>query len=626
MDRIISMSRSEGLGLIESDALERGFHDPPKSTIPRVSEVLSGNRKRYMSAIGFLCSGMSISYVRGPVALFSTLEDDISGWDEDAFYSEEPLVDKRVQTDELLDGSSQSLGRRQDTIGTGTTGNANANPVVAGALPVQSKQTQNVTGTTNSTPQTNTTSGTQPGYIGNAPNPNSDQVNCSDLVTGRSNDCWAQLRLTDYVNNWLENNQCYQGEGFSTCFLRQNHFPGLDCSVITPSSCPAIQSDAVNQDPRTFYVAYNIYAINAFFYSWWLAVGNSGGIAADNIGKIVQILDPPDDMKVDLQWALIAFQAVFSIIPGIAGVWASHSAFSYAFQVGAQVLSNALATVPNVGRFLFPTGSAESQVVQMADLANDFGTVLQGVQSNLNQTLVSVMANVTEFLAFAEQGNFTSKPQSLPEQAGYFNDRYYAFNTYLISQTLNGNNVYAVLGKGTDPHQLATNGSKLADDIDLKDCKTGYNSVGVCDAWWYSGNYRSAFTLDNFSHMNWNYGDKITSLLQNLTTGELLFEGAYACGAQGNFGGPVNITVDKGGVNTACISQLKVLTWDMTCHGAGAVVTQQSADCEFLEMPKQNKFWYTNGAQRGNVGPRYSVPYGYLGPAITSGRTLFRDK
>ncbi|KAG8525282.1 uncharacterized protein KY384_008926 [Bacidia gigantensis] len=351
-------------------------------------------------------------------------------------------------------------------------------------------------------------------------------------------------------------------------------------------------------------------AVNAFFYSWWLAVGSSGSLASDNIGKIVQILDPPAKTNFLINGLLVAFQSIFAIVPGVAGVWASHSALNYRFQLGAQVISNALATAPNVGRFLFPTDSSASQVVQLAELSNNFGTILQQVQSNLNQTLVQVMSNVTEFLAFAEQGNFSSKPQSLPDQTGYL---YYAFNTYLISQALNGNNIYGVIGKGTDPLQLKTNGSTLAHNFDVN-CDQ-YDAQNVCDAWWYSGNYRSAFTLDNFSKMNVNYGAELTTLFTNLTSGELLFEGAYACASQGLFGGPVNVTVTKKGVNTACISQLRILTWDMTCHDENGA--RDATSCEFLEAPEQNTFWYSQSLWRGASTRRYSVPYGYLGPGVT---------
>lgn len=167
------------------------------------------------------------------------------------------------------------------------------------------------------------------------------------------------------------------------------------------------------------------------------------------------------------------------------------------------------------------------------------------------------MSSEAEFLASASQGSSTALPPFLPDQLNYLD---FALNTYLISQTLNGNNVYRVIGRATNPQKMATNGTKLNYNIDCQ----GYNEQNVCDARWYSGNYQSAFTLDDFSHMNRKYSQQITNLFANLTTDELLLEGAQTCNAEGNLGQPVNITVNAAGVNTACISQLRILTWAMS--------------------------------------------------------------
>ena len=248
----------------------------------------------------------------------------------------------------------------------------------------------------------------------------------------------------------------------------------------------------------------------------------------------------------------------------------------------------------------------------MADLSTNFAVVLQSVQSNLNKTLVLAMSDVDVFLAYASQGNFTAVAPSLPDQSNYL---YYGFNTYIISKAMQGNNIYAVLGRDTNVQALATNGTQLNYPIDCE----AYNDENVCDAWWYSGNLNSSFTLDSFNHMDRNYNQELTALLSNYTTGELLFEGAFACNAEGNYGKPVNITVNAGGVNTACISQLPVLTWNMACgaasisKGPGAVYPH----CEFVEnFTSQNTFLYGN-CHSVTCQQFHSVPAGYLGPLIT---------
>ena len=161
-------------------------------------------------------------------------------------------------------------------------------------------------------------------------------------------------------------------------------------------------------------------AINQFFYSWWEAVGNSGGIAVDNIANIVNMVNAKSNRQLVVQDLLLALQSVFALIPGPLGIYAAHSEFSFTWQAAAQVISNALNILPNIGRFLFPVGSADATIVQIGDLSANFAqTVLIPVQSNLNETLVSVMANEMEFLAFASQGNFTALPPSLPDQSNY---------------------------------------------------------------------------------------------------------------------------------------------------------------------------------------------------------------
>ena len=117
--------------------------------------------------------------------------------------------------------------------------------------------------------------------------------------------------------------------------------------------------------------------------------------------------------------------------------------------------------------------------------------------------------------------------------------------------------------------------------------------------------------------MNRNYGPQITDLFANLTTGELLFEGAMACKAEGNFRQPVNITVNAAGVNTACSSQLRILTWDMSCpipkqkHHAPL-----DRHCELLEASSQDYF-LGQKAHAMTDESLLGVPARYLGPLVT---------
>ena len=350
-------------------------------------------------------------------------------------------------------------------------------------------------------------------------------------------------------------------------------------------------------------------AINQYFLSWWTAVGNAASMASDNVDSIVQLLDPLSSANTFLDDILISLTGVFSLVPGLGYLTNDIEAFGEDLLAFATVMENVLFTMPQIGRWIFPIDSETSQVIQMAALSGEMVNIIQTVQDNLNKTVVSVMSNATEFLAFADQGNFSESAPSLPDQTKYL---LYAFNTYLISQTLAGNNIYGVFAQYTNPQDLATNGSSTP--YDLSDCKDGYNDQGICDNWWYSKRYSSAFGLDDFSHIDRGYGDVLTTLLSNYTTGELLFEGAYACNQAGSYGQPINVTATPGSINTACLSQLRVVTWDMSCNDP--TVHNQ---CEFLEIPRQNQFFGNCGSHSAYdvmADPIYCVPTTYLGPLI----------
>ncbi|KAL8713776.1 MAG: hypothetical protein Q9220_002303 [cf. Caloplaca sp. 1 TL-2023] len=483
---------------------------------------------------------------------------------------------------------------------------------ISQGVPTTAQQSQDITTSTNGM----NGSEPEPGVIPNL-SISREQVNCSDLSTGRDNKCWEELQLTTWVSNWIVGNTCYENEGFSSCFLRKVGYPELDCTGIKLSTCtPPSAKD--NMDTRVFYVAYNIYSINQFFGSWYTAVGGSATTAGLNIDEIVQLIDPPDNTNLIMDDILIALTGIFAVAPGLGfnvgslldqivedGVKVAQS-----LRTGLTFVENAIIGYPQIGRFLYPIDTPASSIIQMADLKNQLGTLITEVQGNLNKTVASVMANPTEFLAFASQGNYTASLPSLPDQTQYL---LYAFNTYIISTCLVGNDIHAVLALDTNVQALATNGSQNTLAFDLSDC-VGYNSENVCDTWWYSGNYASTFGLDHFSHHERGYGDVLTQLFQKYTTGQLLFDNAYACKLNGNEGKSVSVTVNAGGINTQCLSQLNVLTWDMGCTDV------HDKQCEFLEQGPQGSWLESCGSHSyWSVmdEPVYCVPNAYLGPLVT---------
>ena len=327
---------------------------------------------------------------------------------------------------------------------------------------------------------------------------------------------------------------------------------------------------------------------------------------------IEQIVNPPDTTNVLINKILIALTGIFAIAPIGATAVRDSLQLSVGLIAASQIVENVLWNAPQVGRYFFPKGDPEATFIQLAELKDKMVGLIQQVQSNLNRTLVETMTNVTIFLAFASQGNFTHEPPSLADESNYL---LYSFNTYIISQALVGNDVHAVVARETNPLDLATNGTELNYDIQCE----AYNEQGVCGAWWYSENLNSAFGLNDFSHMNHDWSQPISKLLAEYTTGELLFENALSCNYQGAEGG-FNVTVNVDGVNTACLSQLQVLTWDMWCD-------PDNKGCEFIEAPAQNSFLENCGSHSAYdvMGDEeLCVPWTYMGPLLKQTKKKLR--
>ncbi|KAL9610400.1 MAG: hypothetical protein Q9167_004883 [Letrouitia subvulpina] len=408
--------------------------------------------------------------------------------------------------------------------------------------------------------------------------------------------------------------------GIAKTFMKAFNQPD-DCSGIKPGACNLPDVEKYTSIFE-YYAAYNIFSINYFFNSWYTAVQNIGNEVANNVDKIVQLIDPPEDTDFGVFSTIV--QAVTSIAAFAGPLGAIGTAAEEVGSVStlAETVRNALDTESTIQQHLmpdsYPTGTTESQVWQTAQLKSELVKVIEAAKSHIENTTKYVMDDLNAFLAFANQDLFSDDPPSIQPMNVYV---MYVFNTYIISKALNGNNVKGTIGLGTNPQALATNwtntnsNSPLAYNLDA--CKE-FDEQNICDAWWYSKNLSSAFGLDDFKAMNKNKADLMKTLLADYTTGEMLFEGSYKCQATKKPDQALNLTIKPNGLDSDCISQLQIGTWDMGCDDP----TDPRSNCEFLEseIPRQPKFLDGNtGAVPfgGEMNPEYSVPYCYLGPLIT---------
>lgn len=95
----------------------------------------------------------------------------------------------------------------------------------------------------------------------------------------------------------------------------------------------------------------------------------------------MSIIDITDTQPVILQDTWIALQCVFALIPGPLGIYAGHSSFSYTWQQLAEVVSNAMITLPNIGRFLFPTGNAVADGCEFVEIPPQPSFMMQNAHS-----------------------------------------------------------------------------------------------------------------------------------------------------------------------------------------------------------------------------------------------------
>lgn len=220
----------------------------------------------------------------------------------------------------------------------------------------------------------------------------------------------------------------------------------------------------------------------------YVSVGNAATTAGLNVDEIVQLIDPPSDTNLIVGNILTALTSIFAVAPGLGFNVGSvldqaveeAEETAQTLRTGLQFVENAIIGFPQIGRFLYPIDTPASKLIQIADHKNQLSDLIAQVQGNLNKTVSSVMADPKEFLVFASQGNFTPSPPSLPDQTQYL---LYAFNTYVISTGLRGNNIYGTIVKDTNVQALATSGSQHNLAYDLSDHQV-YSSKNVCNTWW----------------------------------------------------------------------------------------------------------------------------------------------
>ena len=430
---------------------------------------------------------------------------------------------------------------------------------------------------------------------GNSTTPQAAACQNPGGVNGIDPSCWDSLDMSNYTNTWWANNNAKCGgetANFSTCFWELHNLGTRDCTSVTPGACP--EPDNSGLSAQDWYIAYNIYAINQVFSSLYAAIGNANTLAAETVGAIVALIDPPLKENLVVDDILTAISASLNIILPVGTLFQRH------FIALTQ-------QTPPVSKYLFPIGTTQSQITQWESIQQELAIIVENYQSNVSQIIPTINNDEDIFVTFAESGAFSVNP--LPNLANESTKLLLGLNTFIISKAFQANNLIIGQATDTDINQLVANTSSLSFDTGCEG--NGYNSEGLCGPYYYDPTIGDTFSLDNLGDMRTNYTKQLEIVLGNWTTGDMLFGGAYRCQNDGGIQGSLASTViqTNGNITLDCLSDLKVCEWNLGSLGS---------DSEFTDCPTQAGY-VVNGCRGCSDGSLdVNVPNAYLGAYLVN--------
>ncbi|KAI9705853.1 MAG: hypothetical protein M1836_005259 [Candelina mexicana] len=413
-------------------------------------------------------------------------------------------------------------------------------------------------------------------------------------------ECWDQLgapsRIDEFWVNQRANCTAMQ-KGFGSCFQTYHNINNQNCDTLGPSLC-TLPDNLASYEPVDAYIIWNIFALWQWFNSIWMAIENASNNVGPTVGKIVSLLNPPEDHNVAQNELLTALTAALSFLklPSETGIFL-HVLLTPALQQAPLVIKT----------FFYPvTGNTQSQVNQISDISAALSNVTVEYQKSFTQGLNAIINDKENFKGLAANGGFSTNATSLQVQTdGLFK----SLITYIISECFKANGIVITAARDTNPHELQYNGTfKLSQSISCD----YYDAYGVCSAWWYNSQTNTAYGFDKVTQGYTNYYAAMQTLFGNgWTTGLDLIQGAVDCANDGG-GGPY---IDPNTLATRCMSSIQVCYWDMSCR-----LDAGNDGCEFENCPAQSTFPAScggNTAYGGSWDYTAKLPAAYLGPWLT---------
>ena len=328
---------------------------------------------------------------------------------------------------------------------------------------------------------------------------------------------------------------------------------------------------------------------NGFFLDMFTAIGDADQSCANGLAAIVALLDPPTTQNVVLDDILDALTFGLSL-------YAEGSILVKA------LLRSAPQTTGLLGK-LFPSGTVDGEYQDWTVISQKLGQVTDAFRSSVADGLPLIQDNVTSFINWSQNSGLSG---FRPPLNGLTDSMALSLNTYAISQIIQTQGIVVSRAPDTDVHALQTNGSKLNWNTG---CSGGYTN-GVCDTFFWDET--DTYGLTDPGDFTKSYHDELSSMFQNLTTGQLLFTGARQCSiASGKNGGGAAAVNPEDPTTFSCLSNMQVCTWDESGYGP-------FVDCP--NLPADNAVLGHFGVS-GCIGSTdddssIDVPRAYLGPGV----------
>jgi len=369
---------------------------------------------------------------------------------------------------------------------------------------------------------------------------------CNDLKQNLTASCWNQLNMSTYLEGWWHTNAAacsQQNATFASCYQQMARVEQQQYNTTGPKMCDFPTSFS-GYTVQQAYTLYTIFAIWQWFETIYEAIENADMSATGPVGKIVKTINPEIPQKQPLGDFLQAMTALAPLLALPASLGKAVTSLA----------ETALRQSPGVIKQLNPTGTLDSEEVQINDLYDGLGTIKTTYQQNVSTALVMVQQNFETFHTFAANGLFNAPRSSLEADTLNLTS---ALETYIVARCLTANNIIVTLARDTSPQALASNASMTT--TNLISCAS-YDKYGVCSAWWYDPGTNAAFALANITDSSINYYDLIQTMFsEGWTTGADLFLGAKLCAdyvAAG--GGSKTLVLDSITLVPRCLSSVQV--------------------------------------------------------------------